>query len=1108
MEYRPSGGERERVPIDSPAVNPPATAATPPPPPPEMGRRPRLYVVALSHLDTQWRWTVRETAKSFLPRTVRENEDRFLRFPHYLLNFEGAYRYRLLEECHPELFATLRRRVAEGRWFPSGAAWEAFDTNLPAPESIVRQILYGTRYLERAVGKAGRDLFLPDCFGFSQALPTLAAHCGILGFSTQKLRRGAEMRSAFGVPFAFGLWAGPDGATLAAVLDPGEYGAQARRDLATDPQWGERFRALAALDRPDALMTLQGLGDKGGAIPAAAIAWLERARAGGGPIDVRLADSEQIFRELAPKERERLPVHDGELLLRLHATGCYSSRSQLKRWHRQAEQLAHAAERAAAIAHSLGVRTADRERLREAWLRILAHEMHDDLTGTSLVEAYRFSAEDLALSLNDLRQELEEAVGAIAATLDATTAGTPLVVFNALGWERSDLVEVELAGPQPARGTLAVFDPGGRQVPSQWHREGEKWRGCFVSSFPSLSFSLYDVRTSDAPAAPADSELSVGERFLENERLRVEIDAQGDICRFFDKRDRRELLAAPVGLEIQDNSSERFPSWEIRWEDTSRQARTRIAGPVRILGIERGPVRVALTLERLAEGSRFVQTISLAAGAAGDHVAIDTAIDWRTDGALLKMVFPLSTPADRAVFDQGVGVARRPIATAQLYEVPAQQWAALRDGPEATGAGAAVANDCKYGWDHPTADTLRLTLLHTPRIGRRFRYQRKQDFGHHEVRVAIAPIRAGESLANTVRFAERLNQPLRAFLPPAGAPLAAASPPPRPKRLSFLSLDQEGVAVQALKLAEDGDELVLRLRETAGESRKVEIRSHLPVLQLREVDGCERPLAAIERFEGSLSVVGLPEGEARKAPVNERNAKISLKRFGLAAVAVNLASPLPVLSQRPPQTLELALARDCFAVTSRGERARHGGLDGRGHAIPRELLPRSVQRSGLELDLAHAHTGGSPSAVLCSGQLISIPAGFTRLVLLAAAFPEALAAEFVVDGVAVSRYVAGGFAPLGRFDELEYALFGRATGGVIPGFQRTEPVALSVPHRHDRRGAIEPCAPVLFFTVELIVSPAGSEVVLPRAGRLVLLAATLTDAPSPAALSVAGADRR
>ena len=458
------------LPKSAPHLDP--TPATPPPPAaarvPE--RRPRLYVVALAHLDTQWRWTVRETAESFLPRTVRENEDRFRRFPHYRLNFEGAYRYRLLEECHPELFEAVRVAGSRGSLVPvrrrlGGVRHPTAGARVDRPPDPLRHAATSSA----ASARAGRDIFLPDCFGFSQALPTLATHCGILGFSSQKLRRGAEMRSAFGVPFPFGLWVGPDGSTLPAVLDPGEYGAQASCDLGADPEWIARFRALAAGGRPDLLMTYQGLGDKGGAIPAAAIEWLERARAGNGPIEVLLADSEQIFRDLEPQERERLPVYDGELLLRLHATGCYSSRAQLKRWHRKAEQLAHAAERAAAIAQSLGARTADRERLREAWLRILAHEMHDDLTGTSLVEAYRYSAADLALSLNELAQELSEAVGAVAATLDTNdgrdaAAGLQCPRLRAQRTRRDRTGRTCLRRPAP----LAVFDPEGREVPSQW----------------------------------------------------------------------------------------------------------------------------------------------------------------------------------------------------------------------------------------------------------------------------------------------------------------------------------------------------------------------------------------------------------------------------------------------------------------------------------------------------------------------------------------------------------------------------------------------------------------------------------------------------------------
>jgi alpha-mannosidase len=162
------------------------------------------------------------------------------------------------------------------------------------------------------------------------------------------------------------------------------------------------------------------------------------------------------------------------------------------------------------------------------------------------------------------------------------------------------------------------------------------------------------------------------------------------------------------------------------------------------------------------------------------------------------------------------------VATAGLYEVPAHRWAALREGPDAR-RGAAIANDCKYGWDQPSADTLRLTLLHTPRIGRRFRYQARQDFGHHEVRVAIAPIGAGDSLAGTVRFAERLTQPPLPFWPTVSA--ATAKPLAKPRSLSFLALDQDEVAVQALKLAEEGNEVILRLREITGEPQKVDIHT-------------------------------------------------------------------------------------------------------------------------------------------------------------------------------------------------------------------------------------------------------------------------------------------
>src|SRR6185503_2830074 len=156
-----------------------AEATSEPAAPPLAGT---VHLIPISHLDTQWRWTVRETAAELLPRTVRDNAAAFASFSAYRVNFDGAFRYRLLAEHHPELFAELRRWVDAGRWCVAGATWDAMDVNLPSVESLVRHVLYGRRWFRAQLGRDPRDLFLPDCFGFGAQVPIVAAHCGLVGF--------------------------------------------------------------------------------------------------------------------------------------------------------------------------------------------------------------------------------------------------------------------------------------------------------------------------------------------------------------------------------------------------------------------------------------------------------------------------------------------------------------------------------------------------------------------------------------------------------------------------------------------------------------------------------------------------------------------------------------------------------------------------------------------------------------------------------------------------------------------------------------------------------------------------------------------------------------
>jgi alpha-mannosidase len=1012
------------------------------------GRRGRLYVVAISHLDTQWRWTIQDTIRRHLPRTLRDNFAAFRRFPRYVLSFDGAFRYRLVEEYFRGEFETLKSWVAAGRWAPAGSFWESADVNLPSPESLIRQILHGRLHFRRELGVEVRDLFLPDCFGFGFALPSIAAHCGVVGFSSQKLSKG---RSAIDIPFALGVWEGPDGAELVAALAPGGYGEPLRSDLARDPE------ARAALDRQAAAsgvavgMRYFGVGDTGGAPDAASLGWLERSLAssesGNGAIEVRTGPAGRLFAELTAEEIARLPRYRGELLLSLHATGGYTSQAAMKRWNRKNELLADAAERAAVAAHWLGAASYPRSTLGEAWRRVLAHQFHDDLPGTSVPEAYRHSWNDEILSLNQFAEALRQAVAAVARGLDTRGEGVPLVVFNPLSVEREEVVEARLRFPGPAPPAVRVYGPRGEELPAQARRVAEDLlEVIFVARLPAVGWAVFDVRPAAEPGGLATG-LDVAADRLENERYRVGFDREGSVASVLDKALGRELLAAPLRLELLADRSLRFPAWEIRHEDVSAPPRGVVGGPPEVAVEERGPARAALEVRRRAGSSTFVERWRLAAGGAGGRLEADVAIDWRTRGRLLKAAFPLAVGEPVATYDLGLGVIERGVNSPRLYEVPAQQWADLSE--RGGGWGVAILNDCKYGWDRPAPATLRLTLLHTPRVGRRFRHQGRQDLGRHRLRYALAG-HAGDWRAGEVVWqAARLNQPPLAFQ-------AAVHGGELGKELSLLQISSRQVAVRALKLAEASDELVVRLQELAGRpAPRVELRFPAPVVAAREINGAEESVAP-----GSDPIA-----------VRDGVLVCDLGPFAPRACAIRLAAPAALVARPVSVPLDLAFDLD---VVSRDDDRRDGDFDGRGRSLPGELLPRQLGCGEVEFRLG-ASERGARNALACRGQLLELPAhaGGAVYLLAAAAGGEARVA-FQVGEERRELAIAEWCGPLGRW-------------GAEP---RRDAVAWVGGHRHSPRGD-EPYEPCYLFVYRLALPATIGSLGLPAAPRVRILAITV-----------------
>jgi alpha-mannosidase len=207
---------------------------------PDLSKQPTLYVVGYAHLDTEWRWEYPQVIDEYLCKTMEDNFALLGKYPHYIFNFRGANRYRLMRDYYPADFARLKQYVEAGRWYPAGSSMEEGDVNAPSAEAILRQILYGNEWFHDQFGKTSAEFMLPDCFGFPSSLPTILAHAGVKGFSTQKLVWGSSANvggpdsienTPEGTPFDVGVSVGPDGESVLAGLNPGSYNGDIFADL-------------------------------------------------------------------------------------------------------------------------------------------------------------------------------------------------------------------------------------------------------------------------------------------------------------------------------------------------------------------------------------------------------------------------------------------------------------------------------------------------------------------------------------------------------------------------------------------------------------------------------------------------------------------------------------------------------------------------------------------------------------------------------------------------------------------------------------------------------------------------------------------------------------
>lgn len=807
-----------------------------------------ILAVGNSHIDMAWLWPWTETVE-VVRNTFRSALDLMREYPDFKFSMSSARTYEWMEEKYPDLFQEIKQRVKEGRWEIVGGMWVEPDLNMPAGESLVRQILVGKNYFQQKFGVDVKVGWNPDSFGYNWQLPQIYKKCGMDYFVTQKLLWAHEFTT---FPYKLFWWESPDGSRLLTYFPHDYAGGIDPESLAKDlSQWipsmyGQHF------DGSPAMLHLYGVGDHGGGPTRSMLDEARRISASDFVYPkLRFSTAGAFFDELNQKlPSMNVPTWKDELYFQYHR-GVFTTQAETKRRIRQNEEGILNAEKFSSLALLYG-RPYPQEDLERAWKRLLFDHFHDVMPGSGIAVNYLDAKRNLEDVERMTREASRNALEEIISHINTTGKGVPVVIFNSLSWPRTETVEVEVQLSSPAQ-QVEVVDGAGRAQVSQFvsmDARTHRVRLLLLASVPSLGYRTYFVRA--APKAPAASTAVKAAGYtLENRFLRLTIDPQtGCMTSLFDKRSHTEALAPAETdsggpqdrvcgnlLETFVDKPQRWDAWNIDADFEKQHWALDQSDSVEL--VESGPLRAVIRVKNHFQNSTFVRDITMYAGI--PRVDVKMHADWHEKHILLKVAFPLSAHNEKATFEIPYGSIERPTtrrtpAEQAEFEVPAQRWADLSDARH----GFSLLNDCKYGYD-AKGNVLRLSLLRSPTWP-----DPHADEGEHDFTYSLYPHGGSWREAETVRRGYELNYKLISST--AGKHEGELS-----AEHSFLEVSGNNVVVTALKKTEADNSLVLRYYEWAGREGEVKFKLPPGARQAWETDMLERPTGDLP-LEGSTIV--------------------------------------------------------------------------------------------------------------------------------------------------------------------------------------------------------------------------------------------------------------
>jgi len=819
---------------------------------------------------THWEGAVFKTREEYLeiglPHILRALE-LLKTHPEYRFVLDQVAYVKPFLERYPEQEAVFRKLVSEGKLEIVGANDVMLDVNIPSGESWIRQALYGKTYYREKLGVDVTVGWALDTFGHHAQMPQLLK---LAGYKSYWFQRGVHSNDT---PSEF-LWEGIDGTRIPAFWLPLGYGmfyptpdslfefdryARQQWDaLGNYSRWPERV-AVAGADVIE---------------PEEALPIMVREFDGDGkkPFTLRFGVPTEF--ESVVAQRPARPVVSGELNPVFQ--GVYSARIELKQWMRNLERILATAEKLSALASWLGF-PADSSGLTRAWEPVLFNQAHDLSSGTMVDKVYEDTIRGYQFSESLGDEMVETDIDALASKIDTRTEGIPVLVFNPLGWPRSDVAEVDVGFSEPGAKAVELIGPSGEAFPIQYIETERYGDGgikhakiVFIArDVPPIGYSLYQVipkRVSstggeNSTASRGRSSSTMHEDFgsVENEYYRASFDLwTGEMTKLQVKSGDWEALGGrPANVVAREQDGGDF--WELYGTlnggrltamtrkqglpapESTRFSNEWVGGDGRT---EEGPVFSEFHIGHpFGEGS-FQTTVRLYPGIR--RIDIRTEILNNEKFVRYRVLFPTSIKSGQRVDEIPFGAIERPLA----QEFPAQNWSDYSDGTK----GVALLNRGLPG-NNVADGTLILSLMRSARISA------YPFFGGYEPGVssdlglelgvkrtfdyALVPHEGDWRAAEIYRAGWEFNNPLAV----RKVSLHAGS---LPKRWGLLNLSQRDVVVSALKPGRGGS-VVLRVYEAAGRpSRSVKIKLNAGISSAREVSLLEDGGAELKVVDDTL----------------------------------------------------------------------------------------------------------------------------------------------------------------------------------------------------------------------------------------------------------------